>query len=236
MKGTRRSVIGILVMVMVFAGATWAGMVPGETLVRNGGFDRDLARWLTLGDVSVERLGPNKIAVLGDEQSEGVGLLGQFLTIRPRVEKVRVSFDYLFAGRDRARLYDDIFFSTFGFLHGDDLDGNNLVGAMQNGVSSIPHLALRIAIKTSGNDLSREVVHYDASYDVSGILPHRPNALIGFGLLEHPGYLRDRTDTFVGIDNVRVAAEGPVPEPASLFLFGSSLLGLAGVRRRKNKS
>lgn len=38
------------------------------------------------------------------------------------------------------------------------------------------------------------------------------------------------------IDNVMVTADVPVPVPAALWLFGSGLLGLIGVARRKHKA
>ncbi len=40
---------------------------------------------------------------------------------------------------------------------------------------------------------------------------------------------------WVMIDNFTTAGNAPVPEPATMLLFGTGLVGLVGMRRRKNK-
>jgi hypothetical protein len=46
------------------------------------------------------------------------------------------------------------------------------------------------------------------------------------------GFIMGGTDGFRGVDNIQLDATTPVPEPATLLLFGSGLLGLAGLRRK----
>lgn len=88
-----------------------------------------------------------------------------------------------------------------------------------------------------GSWFSQEVAHggwdhYDINLDSSVW----GNSLeIGFLLeSEGNGFLPFLDLDWAKFDNVTVSGTNAVPEPASMFLLGSGLLGMAGFRKRKN--
>ena len=132
------------------------------------------------------------------------------------MDKLSISFDYYFAGSDDSDYYSDVFEATFLFKVNDTL-------------LEIWNWDYNIYFATS-EDIMETVVHYNVLFDVSDIENQNPNAIVQFGLIESAGITQDLTETWIGVDNVNVA---PVPEPATILLFGAGLIGIAGFARKK---
>jgi hypothetical protein len=197
----------------------------------NGDFETgDLTGWelmpFTGTDEALVVNSPNVMsgyyAQLNDSDSDGFAGIYQSFDIDPSATIVDVSFDYYFTGTDTSNWYSDVFESTFAFKSG-------------NGWFGLLDWEFEFNVITTSEDVMETVVSFSASYDVS-LLDDSPNANIQFGLLESDGWCSDSTNTWLGVDNVMVSSNAaPVPEPATMLLFGTGLVGLAGARRRKMK-
>jgi len=195
---------------LVFGVASFAG----ATLI-NGDFETgDFSGWTTWGDVEVRTtLSGNDYAFLDDNDSSGFAGLAQSFYLDKGTVGVNISFDYKFKEIDEA-WYTDIFTSTFAFRSAET-----------------PYFNMKSLVFEAS---STGLVHFDASYEVSGLLDEDPNGLISFNLTEARGFFGDQTNSWVGLDNVMVNAVGsPVPEPGTMLLLGVGLIGLAGIGRKK---
>jgi hypothetical protein len=74
--------------------------------------------------------------------------------------------------------------------------------------------------------------HMDSVYNLSFMFAHNASDLV---LNFSATGLQGLADESWGLDNVQVAV-APVPVPPAVWLFGSGLLGLVGIARRKKKS
>ena len=81
------------------------------------------------------------------------------------------------------------------------------------------------------NDPNLGLQSMDSSYNLSFTFPHSANDIVlNFSAYGLQPLL---TDESWGLDNVRVDVAA-VPVPAAVWLFGSGLLGLIGIARRRN--
>lgn len=208
----------VLSVTLLFLGA-FAGAASAN-LLTNGNFESGLSGW-SYDDVSIVSKWDSKVAKLSDGHA-GNAYLAQSFFIEPGVTELHIGFDYLFTGRDDAAWYSDVFGSGISIQVADDwwIFDNYEVEAL--------------VLMDSEADSFGTKVSYHGSIDLSAIdfINVDPNATILFDLVELRGFCSDYTNTKVFLDNVNVAA-APVPEPATILLFGSGLIGIAGVSRKK---
>lgn len=163
-------------------------------------------------------------AKLNDSDSNGIASIYQSFDIDPSATFVDISFDYYFDGEDTASWYSDVFLSTFAFKSGDNYTG----------WLDLFDWDLKINTIVTSNGTLGSKVSYSTTYAIS-LVDESPNAMIQFGLFESDGWCFDKTDTWLGVDNIQVSTTAPVPEPATMLLFGAGLVGLAGVRAKRMK-
>ena len=213
---------------------TWASSAFAAPFT-NGDFETgDLTGWeLTCGTAADEAtvvnspdVMDNYYAKLNDSDSSGIASIYQTFDINPLATTVDVSFDYYFTGQDDTNWYSDVIFSTFAFKSGDNCTG----------FFDILDWELTTVSTTSPRGYFETKATYSASYDVS-LVDESPNAVLQFGIWEASAWCwRDKTDSWLGVDNISVSSNAsPVPEPATMLLFGTGLAGLATASRKRKK-
>ncbi|UCF90775.1 MAG: PEP-CTERM sorting domain-containing protein [Desulfobacterales bacterium] len=199
--------------------------VAGANLITNGDFGTgDLTGWNTSGDVRVANAGPlaaaqgmdGYYALLGLRTSDGISRLSQEFDVTG-LTQLQISFDWAFDYWDNSRSAEDTFIS---FVRQDGTPARRitLLDLETNGTFWHPELNLAYGTYSDIIDISDYVTD---------------DAKIVFKLVEESDWCwLSGTASVAGIDNVFVGA-APVPEPATMLLFGSGLVGLAGFKRKK---
>lgn len=204
-------------------------------LIENGTFDAGLTGWNTSGDVRTTDAGPlapfaaaqgmdGSFALLGLEATEGRSKLRQDIDVS-LFEEITVSFNWAFDYWDNSRTADDTFLS---FIR-------------QDGTPALKITMLDLETHGTGffsPDLGLAHGYFEQTYDISAYTTDEARLIFRLDE-EADDFCLTGTASVVGIDNVSVTGESenaPVPEPATMLLFGTGLAGLAGVgRKRINK-
>ncbi len=215
-----KKLIGVLlgiVFVFIVAANSFAN------LINDGDFSAGLASldsWGHSGDVTVTDAGcfmslqgmNGYYALFGSNSSNGEASLSQAFNVEGN--GITVSFNWAFNFVDLNWNYNDSFIALVSNSHSDfqitiqDLESGILWGD-------------RFGVGLTSGHFSRTYSLAESFTDIEFIL-------------SEAGCW---TDSFAGIDNVVVTesatSSSPVPEPATMMLFGCGLVGMAAVGRKK---
>jgi hypothetical protein len=211
----QRSLVWVMFWLVVLGVAATAQ----ANLVQNWQFTDGLSQWNFSGDVTVgsapvaDTLMSGQYALLGAGTTNGVSALSQsFSTFG--LTQLAVSFDWYFKYTDVAPTVDK--FAAF----------------MVEGGIGIPLFITYDLLKSYSANLGTTETtvsgHFAHTYDLSTWLPL--GGSVAF-VLDEAWF--GNVVSQAGVDNVSVAA--PVPEPGTLLLLGSGLLGLGGFACRRNR-
>jgi hypothetical protein len=191
-------------------------------LISNGDFETGkFGAWKHSGDVSVTNGGPFSAAEGMDGYYAALGLKTEVDTNRlwqnfdvSGFNMVQISFDWAFEFIDAATGVNDVFISILR-----DYDG-----------SSVNNITLDRLISRGNENNPRDQLLYGTYSEVIDISDfNTANARLQFRLSENFGDVY----SWAGIDNVTVNNVTPVPEPATILLFCTGLVGFVAAGRRK---
>lgn len=211
------AILGILIFPYVQA---------SHATLLNGDFSSGLNGWRTEGDVQVV----NEEAILGDN-NEFYSALYQGVALVPFI--YTIEFDFKNALSDVPDMpgdpfaFLDTFFASLYFI--DDLDQFNLAASAYDDTLALFDLDASGVFNNNGtigaSAKGADWFHFSMTFDNTYNYVIPTFELFDFNFIDN--------DSQVFLDNVSM---NPVPEPATIVLLGSGLLGLGGVALRRRVS
>ncbi len=217
MKKLLATLCGVLILFGLSGAAS-------ANLISNGDFETgDLTDWNYSGSVSVYDASQTSLAgalasaqgmdgnfaLIGAGTISGTSSLNQSFTVSG-VSQITLSFDYVFDTLDLS-WSDDTFLALTTF------DGSVIEDITMLDIQS-SLIGVNYGTYTTTITLDPTLV---VTGDMSFILTEAADGWWGL------------TASLAGIDNVSVTAGAPVPEPATMLLLGTGLLGLGGFGRKR---
>jgi hypothetical protein len=215
----------LLVLVFFISSAAWAN------LIKNGDFETgDFTGWMTSGDIEIydtdDFLGfigeaqgmDNYFALLGKNTTDGKSQLRQDFDVTG-FTSFEISFNWAFDYWDNSRYAQDSFLSL----------------VRQDGAPA--KTITMLDLQTQGNGFwspDGGLAHgtFSEIIDLSDYTTS--DARLIFRLIEESdSSWWTGTASMAGIDNIVVTGVAPVPEPGTVFLLGSGLLGLVVYGRKR---
>ena len=196
-----------------------ASGLAGATLL-NGDFSSGLASWEYGGSVTGTTTGE---ATFSDNNIYYYSFLYQQANFAPGSYTLEFDYQIQMLGSASSGTFNDLFSASLYFAN--DTTSINL---QDPHYPIFPNSAISIGLFSKDNNGGNTGwQHYSITFSNadSYIIPT-------FELLDL-NYIDN--DSSVLIDNVSITESAPVPEPATLLLFGGGLLGLFGIRRIRSR-
>jgi len=199
--------------------AAIGGVAGAATVLIDDNFDGGLGDWTLTNSVQIAQAGTfanlqgmtDNFALLGLGTTSNFHGLSQTVFAPPTTTKLTVSFDWAFDFVDLS-LANDAFVSVI-------TDNRGVTRSLVD--------------INSGSGAAAVFGFFFQEFNLPELAAKGGNITIAFGLLEDPTVF---TNSIAGVDDVFINAEAavaPVPIPTTLILFGSGLVGMVGLRRRK---